>query len=82
MDAAMPDKEIKSAAIKTREMLNITGRVIMTYVCDDTQDIFRKITPSHKIVAHGRIHWKNAILEFLRFDILAHFRIGQQFPGD
>ena len=62
--------------------MNITGRVRMTYVCNDTQDVFRKITPSHKIVAHGRIHRKNAILEFLRFDILAHFRIGQQFPDD
>ena len=62
--------------------MNITGRVRMTYVCNDTQDVFRKITPSHKIVAHGRIHRKNAILEFLRLDILVHFRIGQQFPDD
>ena len=76
MDAAMPDKQIKSAAIKTREVWNITCRVRMTYVCDDPQDIFRKITPSHKIVTHGSIHRKNAILEFLRFDILVHFRIG------
>ena len=63
-------------------MLNFTGRVIMTYVCDDTQGIFREITPSDKIVAHGRIYRKNAIFEFLRFDILAHFRIGKQFPDD